>query len=75
MSTADFSMFWFGKDSDLRTTVFSKSYLYCTVDIRYRFFPIKSAFLIAFRSRNGFLSHKWTCPSKGVTKILQKGTI
>ena len=46
-----------------------------TVDIRYGFFSIKSAFLIAFRSRNGFLSHKWTCPSKGVTNILQKGTI
>jgi hypothetical protein len=72
MSTADFSMFLV---SDLRTTVFSKSYLYCTVDIRYRFFSIKSAFLIAFRSRNRLLSHKWTCPSKGVTKILQKGTI
>ena len=40
-----------------------------------RIFSIKSAFLIAFRSRIGFLSHKWTCPSKGVTKILQKGTI
>jgi len=39
------------------------------------FFPIKSAFLITFRSRNGFLSHKWTCPSNGMTKILQKGTI
>jgi hypothetical protein len=46
-----------------------------TVDIRYGFFPIKSAFLIAFRSRNGFLSHKWTCPSKGMTNILQKATI
>jgi hypothetical protein len=46
-----------------------------TVDIRYGFFLIKSAFLIAFRSHKGFLSHKWTCPSKGVTKILQKGTI
>ena len=46
-----------------------------TVEIRYGFFPIKSAFLIAFRSRNWFLSHKWTCPSKRVTKILQKGTI
>jgi magnesium-transporting ATPase (P-type) len=43
--------------------------------IRYRFFFIRSAFLIAFRSRTGFLSHKWTCPSKGVTKILQKRTI
>ena len=46
-----------------------------TMDIRCGFFPIKSVFLIVFRSRNRFVSHKWTCPSKAVTKILQKGTI
>jgi hypothetical protein len=54
---------------------FSEVHLFLTVDIRYGFFPIKSTFLIAFCSRNGFLSQKWTCPSKGVMNILQKGTI
>jgi len=62
-------------DKEQYKTIKTSFYMNFTVDIRYGFFPIKSAFHIAFRWRNGFLSHKWTCPSKGVTTILQKGTI